>query len=132
MHPCRAILSVLVAVAVLFAPMTAAWASDAQGMAMAMAHATAHAVGGEGSVSAAPMQDCASMTMGAVDMADCPCCDTDTGCTTQLCMAKCFQLVGLVQQSKSVARLTMALLRPIDPAHRSDWSDQPRPPPPRT
>ena len=128
----RAILYALVAVAIVFAPMAAAWAGGAKGMSVAMAHTTSHAVEGEDSVAASPMEDCASMMKNAANADDCPCCDKDKACPPQLCMAKCFQLLGLAHQSPPVARLVTALLRPTPPAHPPDWSDQPQPPPPRT
>lgn len=126
----RAMLSVLVAVAIIFAPMATAWAGGAKGV--AMAHTVSHTVDGEEIVAAAPMEDCASMMKGTAGTHDCACCDKDKTCPHQFCMAKCFQFVGLVEQWPSVARLVTALLRPTAPEHPPDWSDQPQPPPPRT
>lgn len=128
----RAILSVLVAVAIVLAPMTAAWAGGVRGMGVAMAQTTSHAVESEESVAASQMEDCASMTKGAANADDCPCCDKDKACPPQFCTAKCFQLLGLAHQSPPVARLVKALFRPTTPEHPPDWSDQPQPPPPRT
>jgi len=132
LHLYRAILSALVAVAIVFAPMAAVWAGGAKGMGVAMAHTTSHAVEGEDSAAASPMEDCASMMKNAANADDCPCCNKDKACPPQLCMAKCFQILGLAQQSMSVAGLVTAQFRPSAPAHPPDWSDQPQPPPPRT
>jgi len=132
LHLYRAILSALVAVAIVFAPMTAAWAGGAKGVDVAMSHTAAHTIEGENSVAVSPMEDCASMMKGAAGTADCPCCDEDKACPPQFCMAKCFQFLGLAQQSRTVVRLVTAHYRPTTTAHPPDWSDQPQPPPPRT
>lgn len=133
MHLFRSMLSVLVAVAIVLAPLSAAWAGGAKGMGTtATVHPTSHSVEAKGSVAASPMEDCASMMKGAASTDDCPCCDKDKACPPQLCLAKCFQLLGLAQQSLPVARLATAQFRPTAPAHPPDWSDQPQPPPPRT
>ena len=113
----RAILSTLVAVSIVFAPMTAAWAGSRKGMDVAMSQ---------------PMEDCASMMKGAAGRAVCPCWDEDKACPPQFCIAKCFQFLGLAQQSRPVVRLVTAHYRPTTTAHPPDWSDQPQPPPPRT
>lgn len=128
----RAILFVLLAVAIVFAQMAAAWAGGAKGMGAAMGHTAAHATEGEAGVAVSPMEDCASMMKGAAGKADCPCCDEDKACPPQFCMAKCFQFLGLVHQSRPVARLVTAVFRPTTPEHPPDWSDQPQLPPPRT
>ena len=132
LHLYRAILSVLVAVAIVLAPAASAWAGGARGMGLVMSHTAADTVEGEGSVTAAPMEDCASMMKGAAGTDDCPCCDKDKSCPSQFCMAKCFQFLGLAQQSVLVTGVVTALFRPTAPAHPPDWSDQPQPPPPRT
>lgn len=129
LHLYRAILSALVAVAIVLAPTGAAWAGGAKMTAAAMAHTTSHLVGSE---AASPMEDCASMMKGAAGTADCPCCEKDKACSPQLCMAKCFQFQGLLQQSRPFVRLVTAVFRPTTSAHPPDWSDQPQPPPPRT
>ncbi len=130
MHLYRAILSALVAVAIVFAPMAAAWAGGGKGMGVAMAHTTSNLVESKDAVS--PMEDCASMMKVAAGTDDCPCCEKDKACPPQFCMAKCFQFMGLLHQSRPVARLVTAVFRPTTPAHPPDWSDQPQPPPPRT
>ncbi|MGE4129230.1 MAG: hypothetical protein AB7E80_13790, partial [Hyphomicrobiaceae bacterium] len=61
----RAILSVLLAVAIVFAPMGAAWAGGAKGVDVAMSPTAAHTIEGENSVAVSPMEDCASMMKGA-------------------------------------------------------------------
>lgn len=128
----RTILSVLVTVAIVVAPAASAWVGGTMGMGMSMSHAVPHAEAGLDSQGAAPMEDCASMMKAAGTSSDCPCCDKDKACQPQFCMAKCFQLLGLVQQSRPVARLVTTVPRPTTPAHPPDWSDQPQPPPPRT
>jgi len=130
LHLYRTMLSALIAVAILFAPMTAAWAGGAKGKGAAMAHTPPHLV--EGKDVATTMEDCASMMKGTASTDDCPCCDEDKSCPPQLCMAKCFQFLGLAQQLRPVVHLVTALLRPTAPAHPPDWSDQPQPPPPRS
>ena len=132
MHLYRAMLSALIALAIVLAPMAAAWAGGAKGMGVAMAHTATDAAIGENSVAVSPMEDCASMMKVAAGTDDCPCCEKDKACPPQLCMAKCFQFLGLLQQSRPVARLVTAVFRPTTPAHPPDWSDQPQPPPPRT
>jgi hypothetical protein len=126
----RAMLSVLVAVAIVFAPITAAWAGGAKGMGGAMAHTTSNLVESKDAVS--PMEDCASMMKVAAGTDDCPCCAKDKVCPPQFCMAKCFQFMGLFHQSRPVVRLVTAHYRSTTSAHPPDWSDQPQPPPPRT
>lgn len=127
----RAMLSVFVAVAIVFAPIATAWAGGANGKAAVMALTTSHAVDNAHLAAAASMEDCASMMKGASGMDDCPHCDKDKVCTP-LCMAKCFQFLGLTQQSRPLARLMTALYLPATPAIPPNWSDQPQPPPPRT
>lgn len=78
------------------------------------------------------MEDCASMMNDTSSKDDCPCCAKDKACPPEFCMAKCFQFVGIAQQSRALASLVNAHLRPTEPAHPPDWSDQPQPPPPRT
>lgn len=128
MHLYRAMLCVFVAVAIAFAPIVTAWAGGATGM--GAAHSGSQPGKGVDSVAASPMDDCASMMKGAADSDHCPHCDKDKACT-QFCMAKCFQLLGLTQQSRPLARLMTALYMPTTPANPPDWSDQPQPPPPR-
>lgn len=132
MHLYRTILSLLIAVALVCAPMVVAWTGGAKGMGVAMAHTSAHTVDSGLGDAAPPMEDCASMMKGATGTADCPCCDEDNACPPQFCMAKCFQFLGLAQQSRTVVRLVTAHYRPTTTAHPPDWSDQPQPPPPRT
>jgi len=128
----RSMLSVVVAVAIAFAPMATAWAGGAKVMGTAMPHMAHHAGEDEGSAAVAPMEDCALMLKGAANAVNCPCCDKDNACTPQFCMAKCFQLLGMAMQSGPVAALVLARLRPTVPARPPDWSAQPQPPPPRT
>ncbi|PPD29747.1 MAG: hypothetical protein CTY20_05395 [Hyphomicrobium sp.] len=128
----RRFLSALLSIAILVAPMAAAWAGGARGMGVVMSHTAADMVEGEDSAAAAPMEDCASMMKGMAGTDDCPCCDKDKVCPPQFCMAKCFQFLGLAQQSRPVARTVTALFTPTTAAHPPDWSDQPQPPPPRT
>ena len=127
-------LSALVAVALVLAPMTAAWAGGAKGKGMAMVKIASHTVEGQDSVAASPIEDCASMMKVEAGTDDCACCDKDknSACPPQFCMATCFQFLGLAQQSRPVVRLVTALFGPTTAAHPPDWSDQPQPPPPRT
>lgn len=130
MHLNRSILSALVAAAFIIAPMTAAWAGGAKASGGAMPHTVAHAVEGAENGAASPIEDCASMMKGAANADVCPCCDKDM-VSPQVCMAKCFQLLGLAQQQRPLARSVTLLPQPIAPPHLLDWSDQPQPPPPR-
>lgn len=132
MHLYRSILAALIAVAIVFAPMAAAWAGGARGTDGVMVHTAPHVVANEDTVASGSMDDCASMMNVAAGTEDCPCCDEDKACPPQLCMAKCFQFLGLAQQSRPVVRLVTAVFRSTTPAHPPDWSDQPQPPPPRT
>lgn len=128
----RAMISVLVAVAILLTPLAAAWAGGAKGVGVPMLHTVPHAVEHEGTSDVSGMEDCASMMKGKADADDCACCDKDRACPPQLCLAKCFQLVSLTEQSRSAARLVATQFRPTTPSRPPDWSDQPQPPPPRT
>lgn len=132
MHLNRTMLSILVAVAIVFAPVASAWAVGAKGNGGLAAYTASHAVDGRDTAAAGTMEDCASMMKGAAGTADCPCCDEDKACPPQFCMAKCFQFLALAQHSQPIVHLVAALLRPTTPAHPPDWSDQPQPPPPRT
>ena len=132
MHLYRSILAALIAVAIVFAPMAAAWAGGARGTNGVMAHTAPHVVANEETAASGSMDDCASMMKDAAGAHDCACCDKDKACPPQFCMAKCFQFIGLAQQSRPVASLVAAVFRPTTPAHPPDWWDQPQPPPPRT
>lgn len=133
MHLYRAMLSVLVAVAIVLAPVAAAWAGSAIGIGVVeMVHMGAHAIDGEDNVAASPMEDCASMMKGSKSTDDCPCCDENKACPPQFCVAKCFQFLSLAQQARPAANLVTARLRPTARARPPDWSDRPQPPPPRT
>lgn len=128
----RTILSVLVAVAIVLAPMAGAWAGGATGSGVIIAHAASHSGDGVDAAVMDATEDCASTMKGEANPDSCPCCDADKACPPQLCMAKCFQLFGIAEQSASVVRLVTAMLRPSALAHPPDWADQPQPPPPRT
>jgi hypothetical protein len=130
--PYRALLSVLVAVAIFLAPMTTAWAVVVQGMNSAKSEAVRHAEGGADSQGAAGMEDCAAMMQAAGGPSDCPCCDPEKACPPQLCVYKCSQFLAVAPQPQPTGQLIAVLLRPRTSAHPPDWSDQPQPPPPRT
>lgn len=132
MHLYRTMLSILVAVAIVFAPAASAWAIGARGNGVPATHTASHAVDVRDTAAAGTMEDCASMMKGAAGTDDCPCCDKDKACPPQNCLAKCFQLLGLAQHSQPAVRLVTARLWPTTPEHPPDWSDQPQPPPPRT
>lgn len=132
LDPWRAMISALVAVAIVLAPLAAAWAGGARETGVAMSHPAPLAGEGDDTAAAAPMEDCASMMKGASTADDCACCDEGKACPPQLCMAKCIQFFGLAQQSRAVAGLMVSLVWWTTSAHPPGWSDQPHPPPPRT
>ena len=127
----RAILSVLVVIAIVLAPLAAAWSDGAEAMSVAVTHTASHSVEGDDSGAAAPMEDCASMMKGAASPDDCLCCDKDKACPPEFCMAKCYQFLGLAQQSRPNVIQVAALFRPTELVHPPDWLEQPQPPPPR-
>lgn len=130
----RRFLSALLSIAILVAPVSAALA---RGMPRSTAtetpghaHATVHDDDAAPAVHAV-MHDCAGMMGGVAGSADCPCCAEDKVCPPDFCLAKCFQLFGLVHQPR--VELTPAGLRfrPAEIDRPPDWSWRPQPPPPR-
>lgn len=128
----RNMISGLVVIAIALAPTLAAWASVPNIASKAPLTAHVWAIDSSGPGFDGTMEDCASMMKAAGVAHDCPCCDEDKACPPEFCFTKCFQLLGLAQQALAVATVVTALLWPTGPARPPDWSDQPRPPPPRT
>ena len=128
----RAILVALIAVAIALAPIVSAWATVAKfsGVHFASAHggASEHGI----SATEAPMEDCASMMTSASRTENVPCCAKDKGCPPEFCLTKCFQLFSIDRPIASLARFGSAQFRPSEPEPPPDWSEKPRPPPPRT
>jgi hypothetical protein len=118
--PLRPFICVLVAVAVTFASVVAAFASTAK---------------------FAPQMDHPSMAGEATHMVDCdrlkpahtgdhPECDQDRGCAGDFCMAKCFKIFA--SQRPRAARLDVPLLlQPFRSEYQDIWVDQPPAAPPR-
>jgi len=128
----RTVLSALLSVAMLVAPMSAALARgtprlnahETQGPAQATVHDDAatstHDV----------MHDCAGMK-GAAGDSDCPHCAKDKACSPDVCLAKCFQMLGLVPQPVVDFKLAGLRFRPAELIRPPDRSWRPQPPPPR-
>lgn len=128
----RTMISALVAIAIVLAPIVSAWATveKSAGVQVTLAHGDA----GEHGVAsaAAPMEDCASMMKGASSTDDCRCCAKDKACPPELCLTKCFQLFGIDRPVGALAHVGMVQLRLSEPEPPPDWSEKPQPPPPRT
>lgn len=132
----RALVSVCLAVAIGFAPVASAWATAPAALDQPMAalnEAAVHQHAGQLAVGIAgtPMADCASTMTGDSTSGASDCCDTDTACAPEACVAKCFQFVGLALPPRALAGLMRAQLRSTKPAPSPDWSQQPQPRPPR-
>jgi hypothetical protein len=118
--PLRPFIGVLVAAAMTFASVVAAFASTAK---------------------FAPQIDHPSMAGEVTHMADCdrlrPAgtgdhreCDQDRGCADDFCMAKCFKVFA--SQKPQAARLDVSLLlQPFRSEHPDIWVDHPPAAPPR-
>ena len=79
----------------------------------------------------AGMDDCEKMGQ-QPGKHDCPCCDTGKACPPELCLTKCFKLIGTVDLPKAARVMASMSLRPVDPDRPPDRSYAPQPPPPRT
>lgn len=126
----RKLVSALMSVALLIAPMSAALASGDAAGTLVPAHANVHETHGDG-VTAASMHDCPGFTGTAGDV-DCPHCAKDKACSPTVCLAKCFQMLGLVLQPGVELRLAGLPSRPADIARPPDRTLRPQIPPPRT
>lgn len=134
-HYQRAIIVVLVALAVAIAPLGAALAgphlaaTQAEGRAPVM-----HAPGAATStdpVGHAEMADCEKM-MGASGKSDCPCGGTDKSCSPEYCAAKCFKIFGALPLERLLHGRIAGHRRSAGQLQPTDWSRAPPPPPPRT
>lgn len=129
----RKFLSALLSVAMLVAPISAALA---RGTPRATAHETlapAHASVNHGDAAVAvheAMHDCAGMKGMAGDT-DCPHCASDKACSPDVCLAKCFQMLGVVPQPGIGLKLAGLRFRPAEMVRPPDRSMRPQPPPPR-
>lgn len=61
----------------------------------------------------------------------CPCCDTNSACTPDLCFYKCVKILGASDVPGAAPLLVALRLRPAQPERPPDWLDGPQPPPPR-
>jgi hypothetical protein len=104
----RIILAVLVAISLALTPLGAALAASQ----------TAHMTG---------MADCDQAGKGA-----CPCCDTPSQCPSDLCLAKCFKLVGEIMEPEITCPAPAQLRSAERPLRPPDSRQAPDPPPPRT
>lgn len=128
----RIILSALLAVAIVLAPMMAAWTSavKAMGPSIAVGHADANDLRDDGT--AAPLiEDCASLIKGASATDGYPCSAKDKLCPPASCMTCCFQFVGINQQCQTLGRLVASHTWPMTSTHPTDWSTRPPLPPPQ-
>lgn len=128
----RSMLSALVAIAIVLAPIVSAWAtvkkSTGAQVALENGDAAEHKMG----FAATQMKDCASSMKGSSSTDDCPLCGNDKACPPELCLAKCFQLFSIDRPVASLARFGSAQFRPTESKPPPDWSKKPQPPPPRT
>lgn len=126
----RAILSTLVAVAIAFAPIGAAWAGSAVHRGTGITGAQHHPEATSEPVVEA-MHDCGSKMKGATK-SHLPCCAKDLACPPEFCIAKCFQLISALVSSSGPVLLKTIRLSALDQAPLPDWPSRPQPPPPRT
>ena len=62
---------------------------------------------------------------------NCPCCDT-ANCSTELCLVKCYKLLGTMPGTPVLLALAIVLDEPADPQEPPNRSLRPHPPPPRS
>lgn len=106
----RTILAGFVALAVAFAPVGAALASN------------------QAAAKAAAMQDCHGKAT-----QDCPSCDTSkANCQGDACGAKCCKLVGMITAMPVLTASIFVVPPEVNPQKPPDWQLRPRPPPPRS
>lgn len=125
----RLIVVLLVALAVASAPIGAALAGphlQKQGAADRSEAAPAEPVNSV----MAEMTDCEKMA-GKPSSADCPCCDPQTSCPPEACLAKCYKIFGDLPDPP-LMRLMVALAHEIaEPDRPPKRSIRPQTPPPR-
>jgi hypothetical protein len=132
LKPFRAIVALLVGLAIALSPGGAAWASI-------KTVTSGHSVAAEpGAAATVDMTDCEKMMRAAghhgptgTGKADCPCCDTQNACPPDFCVFNCFKVFGtFVTPSVVRALASLSFLRD-KPDRPPDWIDSPQPPPPR-
>lgn len=95
------------------------------GMDMSDCEKMKHASGGQRANTGEPGKD-------APGKSDCPCCEKNPGCAPELCLFKCFQLLGAMPTPVALVQTFVSLrLMPAVLDRPPDWSDGPQPPPPR-
>lgn len=132
----RAIVALLIGLAVAVSPVGAAWALNkataalSQPAAVATDAVTASTTGG--------MTDCEKMMRAAgqpaktgADNGVCPCCDTKSACPPERCFINCAKIFGMLSPPMIVAVLTSLRFQPDNPDRPPDWIENPQPPPPR-
>jgi hypothetical protein len=83
----------------------------------------------------AGMDDCAKMRQSADNSgskSDCTCCDTKSKCPPDLCLSKCFKVLGDLVRPEVVRPPVVQLRHAEGPLKPPDRSWAPQPPPPRT
>lgn len=133
----RALLTMIVAAAIVLAPTASDWATVVRGAAgpdtVVRMHDQIPAGHGMSSPAGAAKVDCAATSKAPMTMpSGYSCCDEDKACSPGFCLAKCFQFVGMTQPPPVLEWPGDALLRPTEPARPPDRSYRPQPPPPRT
>jgi hypothetical protein len=129
----RAIVALLVGLAIAFSPVGAAWASI-----KVNATPSQHVVGAVATSDAAAtagMTDCEKMMRAAgqsTSKSDCLCCEDKNACPPDLCVFKCFKIFGTTALSKVAVQLAPLQFQPDKPDRPPDWISAPQPPPPRT
>lgn len=128
------IFAFLIALSLATAPIGAAMAASL----MAAGSAHADMAGMTPGVTAAmdgSMEDCAKMGQSADNAgakSDCTCCDTKAKCPPDLCLSKCFKVLGDLVRPEFVRPLVVQLRHAEGPLKPPDRSWAPQPPPPRT
>ena len=124
MKPFHAIVALLLGLAIAISPVGAAWASI-------KTVTSGHSVAAEaGAAATADMTDCEKMMRAAgkqgptgTGKADCPCCDRQSACPPELCVFKCFKVLGTILPSSVARVLTSLRFQPDKPDRPPDWID---------
>ncbi len=128
----RAIIALLIGLAIAIAPGNAAWAS------IKTVTSSRSVTADAGAAATADMTDCEKMMRAATHQgpkgtgkADCPCCVTQNACPPDLCVFKCFKVFGTFVTPDAVRALASLRFLRDNPDRPPDWIDSPQAPPPR-
>ena len=134
----RTILTMLIAIAIAVAPMGAAQTAvralplAAQAVDDPDPGRSDHAEHAAEATSTAgmDMSDCHKMAK-KPGKTGCPCCETNSTCSPDLCLFKCVKMLGASEVPVGPVLLASLRLWPAPPERPPDWLDGPQPPPPR-